>query len=76
MTRTLPTTLSSWGTSLTTNEELQEEIDKLKKRIESLELDVTFIKVTRIGEQFPVPYVPYQPWVAPSSPYPVWTITF
>lgn len=57
---------------MSTTNELQDTIDALKKRIENLELDIAFMKAQRIQETLPPPYVPYQPWVSPSTPSPQW----
>jgi hypothetical protein len=51
----------------TTNEELLEEIEDLKRRITSLELDISLLKSIRVAET----YYPVNPWV-PSYPTPNW----
>lgn len=58
-----------------TNEELEAEIDKLRERIETLELDITLLKVFKVTESYPK-YPDYLPWTHPSpsipAPMPYW----
>ncbi len=54
----------------TTNEELKAEIEELKERVASLELDIALLKTIRVTETY---YPVNQPWVAPHTPYqPTW----
>lgn len=52
----------------TTNEDLQKEIDDLKERVTSLELDIALLKSIRVAETV---YPVNQPWVAPYQ-QPAW----
>jgi hypothetical protein len=49
-----------------TNDELELELDKLRERIETLELDIALMKTIKISE----PRYPDNAfWVQPSAPY-------
>lgn len=53
----------------TTNEDLRKEIEELKQRVTSLELDISLLKTIRVAETY---YPVNQPWVAPSPVGPTW----
>lgn len=52
---------------MVTNEDLQKEVDELKERVTSLELDIALLKSIRVAETV----YPVNPWV-PQPVSPTW----